>query len=81
MKFSIRDLLWLTLVVGLSGGWWVDHTSLTTQAELTRVAAFELVEGVSRDRRISSLEEENQQLRILIQAQEAMLRSPTKGRP
>jgi hypothetical protein len=24
-RFSIRDLLWLTLVVGLIVGWWLDH--------------------------------------------------------
>ena len=24
-RFSIRDLLWLTLVVGLALGWWVDR--------------------------------------------------------
>jgi len=27
MKFSIRDLLWLTVVVALAVGWWVDRTS------------------------------------------------------
>ena len=25
MKFSIRDLMWLTVVVALTVGWWVDH--------------------------------------------------------
>jgi hypothetical protein len=25
LRFSIRDLLWLTLVVGLCVGWWIDH--------------------------------------------------------
>ena len=25
MKFTIRDLLWLTVVVGLGVGWWIDH--------------------------------------------------------
>ena len=29
MKFSIRDLMWLTVVVALVLGWWVDH-ALTT---------------------------------------------------
>jgi hypothetical protein len=23
--FTIRDLLWLTFVVALAAGWWVDH--------------------------------------------------------
>ena len=25
MKFSIRDLLWLTVVVALVVAWWLDH--------------------------------------------------------
>ena len=24
-RFTIRDLLWLTLVVALATGWWLDH--------------------------------------------------------
>jgi hypothetical protein len=27
--FKIRDLLWLTVVVALGVGWWVDHRRLT----------------------------------------------------
>ncbi len=26
MRFTIRDLLWLTVVVALGVGWWVDRT-------------------------------------------------------
>ena len=29
MKFSIRDLLWLTVVVALGLAWWVDRRSQT----------------------------------------------------
>jgi hypothetical protein len=25
LRFSIRDLLWLMLVVALSAGWWAEH--------------------------------------------------------
>jgi len=28
LRFTIRDLLWLTLVVALVVGWWVDHRHL-----------------------------------------------------
>lgn len=28
IRFSIRDLLWLTLVVALAAGWWVDRSQL-----------------------------------------------------
>jgi hypothetical protein len=27
-RFTIRDVLWLTVVVGLSVGWWLDHRRL-----------------------------------------------------
>jgi len=25
LRFTIRDLLWLTLVVAIAVGWWIDH--------------------------------------------------------
>jgi hypothetical protein len=25
LRFTIRDLLWLTVVVALAVGWWLDH--------------------------------------------------------
>jgi hypothetical protein len=28
LRFTIRDLLWLTAVVALAVGWWVDHHDL-----------------------------------------------------
>ena len=28
LRFSIRDLLWLTVVVALAAGWWVDHGAI-----------------------------------------------------
>jgi hypothetical protein len=24
-RFTIRDVLWLTVVVALAAGWWLDH--------------------------------------------------------
>jgi hypothetical protein len=29
LRFSLRDLFWLTLVVAMAFGWWLDHTSRT----------------------------------------------------
>src|SRR5262245_1228919 len=29
LHFTVRDLLWLTLVVALATGWWLDHMRLT----------------------------------------------------
>jgi len=34
MKFSIRDLLWLTALVAVVAGWWVDRSRV--QARLTQ---------------------------------------------
>ena len=33
LRFTIRDLLWLTLVVALVLGWWVDHRINTIQGQ------------------------------------------------
>ena len=33
MRFSIRDLLWATLVVAMGLGWWVDRTELEVQRQ------------------------------------------------
>jgi hypothetical protein len=33
MRFSIRDLLWLTVVVALGIAWWVDRTRLVETIE------------------------------------------------
>ena len=26
LRFTIRDVLWLMVIVGLAVGWWVDHS-------------------------------------------------------
>jgi hypothetical protein len=30
LRFSVRDLLWLVVVMALAVGWWLDHRRLTT---------------------------------------------------
>jgi hypothetical protein len=37
-RFSVRDLLWITLVVGLALGWWIDRQRLRAdlQADVDR---------------------------------------------
>jgi hypothetical protein len=36
MKFSIRDLLFVTVIVAIALGWWVDHARLYTQSATWR---------------------------------------------
>ncbi len=33
MRFSIRDLLWLTVVVALAVGWWLDRQNLVRELD------------------------------------------------
>ncbi len=33
LRFSIRDLLWLTVVAGLAIGWWLDHREQVNRFE------------------------------------------------
>src|SRR5262245_42185464 len=34
MKFAIRDLLLVTVIVAIAVGWWVDRKSLVSRAEV-----------------------------------------------
>ena len=36
MKFTIRDLLLLTVIVALALAWWLDHRALTAAIEELR---------------------------------------------
>ncbi len=33
LKFSIRDLLWITFIVALAVGWWLDRTRLLEESQ------------------------------------------------
>jgi hypothetical protein len=39
MRFSIRDLFWVILVVAISLGWWVDSSRLRMERDDYRNAA------------------------------------------
>lgn len=34
-QFGIRDMFFVTLILGITVAWWVDHTRLTTTIERT----------------------------------------------
>ena len=44
MKFTIRDVLLVTMIVGISAGWWADHRRLESKAIGWRMCAGGLEE-------------------------------------
>ena len=56
-RFTIRDVLWLMIVVGLAVGWWLDKRALTraqTQVHTLKtlvVAHIQLIEDTKRAKR------------------------------
>jgi hypothetical protein len=59
MTFSIRDLVWLTVVVALGVGWWIERTRaerLAKEAEVTDATEAIIL------RHVKKVEEENAQL-------------------
>jgi len=40
-RFTIRDLLWLTLVVALATGWWLDHKGRWSDIPRLRIGMTE----------------------------------------
>lgn len=71
MKFFIRDLLWLTVVVALGVGWWVDRSrlakanvELVTAVEAQKAAASWSIEAAKHQRgRAESLQRQLDELR------------------
>ena len=51
-RFAIRDVLWLTVAVGLSVGWWVDHR------RAWEIARAERRNHIAAERRARKAEEE-----------------------
>jgi hypothetical protein len=52
LRFSIRDLMWLTLVVALSVGWWIEHRE---QAEFDEYYPLLKRESELQRRRVDEL--------------------------
>jgi hypothetical protein len=45
MRFTIRDLMWLMVVVGLSVGWWLNRRQILTEHDI-----FERATNIYRDK-------------------------------
>ena len=41
-RFSIRDVLWLTVVVGIALGWWIERSRLRAERDEFERKALEL---------------------------------------
>ena len=39
-RFTIRDVLWLMVVVGLAVGWWLDHSRLNDLASKLKADTY-----------------------------------------
>jgi hypothetical protein len=65
LRFTIRDLLWLTLVVALVVGWWLDHrrivdledrvTTLRQVLSAQRIEAMPITPVKSRQRPLNDV--------------------------
>jgi hypothetical protein len=42
LRFTIRDLFWLVVVVALAVGWWVDHAGVQRQRERLKMQEAEI---------------------------------------
>jgi hypothetical protein len=42
-RFTIRDVLWLTVVVAVSLGWWVDQNRLARPPVPTREESYQFI--------------------------------------
>jgi hypothetical protein len=40
MRFSIRDLLWLTLLAAFAVGWWIDRSRLAAEVDRLKPEPF-----------------------------------------
>jgi len=50
MKFSIRDILWLTILVAVAVAWWLDHRASVRMQQQLPVQAEQLQYQVQLER-------------------------------
>lgn len=49
IRFTIRDVLWLTVLASVLVAWWVDDSALRTRLEVQAVEVKELKEAMAND--------------------------------
>jgi len=76
MRFTIRDLLWLTVVVALGVAWWVDRSRLAARIDRLTPIAYPLVEPLIG--RITIQDEDESKLGIDLQDDSAPAQNPPK---
>ena len=52
MRFTIRDVMWLTLVVALSLGWWFSHQAIDAQRTAAVQQAHRFWKGFGDTKRL-----------------------------
>jgi len=75
-RFTIRDLLWLTLVVGMGLAWWADH-----RQQSINYAKWMLDLEECREQGIERMISEANDLREQVTALEEKLRRAAKESP
>jgi hypothetical protein len=50
LRFTIRDLRWLTVVAALATGWWLDHRTLVREQvdEIAKIRTYYRSMGYSK---------------------------------
>ena len=79
MRFSIRDLLLVTVIVALAVGWWVDRSRLASGITLhEREINFLEHENEFQDRAMLELAEKVRELKKLLPTSQAPTPNPPK---
>jgi hypothetical protein len=83
MRFSIRDVLWLTALVAMGVGWWVDHSRITAEKQSLIVQRDA---DVANERRLANMRAREiwgglSSQRVTRQPLPVTSRSATTGRP
>jgi hypothetical protein len=71
MRFTIRDVLWLTVVVGLAIGWGLDsrirsHLSAEYEAHEGKLRETNIILGIENDKQRQRIEQLEKGMRLLI---------------